>query len=167
MSPPIQNPQMSGGWGQMAPMPPTGMGPIPQMSNDTGFAPQAGGSGVSMQPPVSQMAPKPPQPVQPPNPGGQQAGAGVQTQQSANTMASQGPQAQPTATRSGAQQQTAYTGAVPPPKRPGMVVHNPTGVGATQASQMAAAQSTIPANQPTKRQGAVPPTPQTIPGAPK
>jgi hypothetical protein len=41
-----------------------------------------------------------------------------------------------------------------------MTVHNPTGAGATQASQMAAARRPIPSTAP-KAQGMMPPTPQT------
>jgi hypothetical protein len=63
------------------------------------------------------------------------------------------------------------TGGPLPPVSTGqqnrMTVHNPTGMGATQASQMAAAQRPTPANQPTRRVGMMPPTPSNIPGAPK
>ncbi len=150
---------LGGSQGNYGPMAPTGMGPVPGLMSGLGSA--SGGIGG-----VSPLPPQPPQSgmggPQPPNPGGTQMQAGVQPGPKPQPVSSAGQTAQQTQ-----QQQIAMSSpssskaAVAQGNK--MTVHNPTGIGADQASTMAAIQRGIPANQPTKSVGITPPAPSNAP----
>lgn len=152
----LGGPTSSGG---MSPMPPTGgfqmnPDPSPQPFSGMGTSQQTGTFGAPPLPPqppngVSNQVP----PVSAADAQMRQAKAGLQASQPKPPMPMMG---QPMPAQS--------TSAV---QRNRMTVHNPTGLGTTQASMMAQAQKGVPANQPSKKVGMMPPTPSTAPGAPK
>lgn len=149
-------PQLGGPSPQVGPMPPLG-----------GFSNQPmSGTGQSFQTPVAGMVPKPPQVANPIASGVPQMAndAGMATGMSGamNNGMTKPPQPAPMPPMPMAQPPQTAVG-----NQNRMTVHNPTGTGATQASQMAAAKRPIPANQPTKKVGAMPPTPSKVPGPPK
>ena len=146
------------GGSNFSPMPVSGMGPVPGLMSGMGSA--SGGIGG-----VSPLPPQPPQSgmggPQPPNPGGQQANAGIKPQ----PVSSGGATAQMMQAQQGPQTNTSSPSSSPAKVAQAnkMTVHNPTGIGTDQASTMAAIQRGIPANQPTKSVGITPPAPSNAP----
>lgn len=155
---PVQNPQIAPMGGMGGPMPPTGIGPNPTLANDSMMMPPNFQTGQSFQNPQVGHAiqnPQPPNAVSNQVPGvSQKPGMMPPT-----VMPKPGPQMMP----------PIQTQTVNPMlgQQNKMTVHNPTGTGTMQASQVAAAKRPIPGNYPKKATGMMPPSPMNIPGGPK